>query len=207
VSVSGAPTCKSSRSCPEDRTGHRIRHQVHGPLVGDESRRKQGVVAWGLPRPHTPRSPPLSSSPWRCRARAAPPRWSSGWRTGCSFSSARLATSTKPSRSASETIRARGSSSRCPASALTWVRSSWSSPAVIWPPSLPQDDWPPTPDWFLRQGIPAVSSETCADPNATTADYAGCCTWRHYPASGPTAPPGRVLHRKRGERLIHTRRS
>ena len=55
-----------------------------------------------------------------------------------------------------------------PDSALTWVRSSWSSPAVIWPPSLPQDDWPPTPDWFLRQGIPAVSSETCADPNATT---------------------------------------
>jgi transposase len=43
-----------------------------------------------------------------------------------------------------------------PDSALTWVRSSWSSPAVIWPPSLPQDDWPRTPDWFLRQGIPAV---------------------------------------------------
>jgi hypothetical protein len=29
-----------------------------------------------------------------------------------------------------------------PDSALTWVRSSWSSPAVISPPSLAQDDWP-----------------------------------------------------------------
>jgi Transposase len=110
----------------------------------------------GLPRPRTPRSPSLSSSPWRCRARPAPPRWSSGWRTGCSTCTGRLTTSTKPSRGASETIRTRGSSSRCPASALTWVRSSWSSLAVIWPPSLPQDDWPRTPDWFLRQGIPAV---------------------------------------------------
>lgn len=49
-----------------------------------------------------------------------------------------------------------------------------------------------------------MSSETCADPNATTPDYAGCLYGRTIQHPGRRPLPAEVLHRKRGERLIHT---